>query len=110
MAKDAVPVNCSNFPDGEVEDYTVRISKQLVPNPLNQTDIMIYPNPVKSVLYVKNISKKANYKIYSAAGQLVAEGVLLNNSINVHNLINGLYVIDIQDGNDISVQKKFIKE
>ncbi|WP_294249552.1 GEVED domain-containing protein [uncultured Chryseobacterium sp.] len=110
MAKDAIPVNCSNFADGEVEDYTVRITKQVVPNPLNQTDIMIYPNPVKSVLYVKNISKKASYKIYSAAGQLVAEGVLLNNSINVHNLINGVYVIDIQDGNDISVQKKFIKE
>lgn len=110
MSKDAIPVNCISFPNGEVEDYTVRISKLPVPNPVNQTDILIYPNPVKTVLYVKNISKKANYKIYSAAGQLISTGIILNNSIDVRNLINGVYVIDIQDGNDISAQKKFIKE
>jgi hypothetical protein len=110
MSKDAIPVNCTSFPNGEVEDYTVRISKQIVPNPVNQTDILIYPNPVSSVLYVKNISKKANYKIYNAAGQLVSSGIILNNKIDVHALINGVYVIDIQDGDAISVQKKFIKE
>jgi hypothetical protein len=110
MAKDAIPVNCTSFPNGEVEDYTVRISKTPVPNPVNQTDILIYPNPVSTVLYVKNISKKANYKIYNAAGQLVSNGIILNNKIDVHALINGVYVIDIQDGDAISVQKKFIKE
>jgi hypothetical protein len=110
MAKDGIPVNCTSFANGEVEDYTVRISKTIVPNPLNQTDILIYPNPVSTVLYVKNISKKANYKIYSAAGQLVSSGIILNNKIDVHALINGVYVLDIQDGDVISVQKKFIKE
>ncbi|MDQ0592700.1 hypothetical protein QFZ37_001069 [Chryseobacterium ginsenosidimutans] len=110
MAKDAIPVNCTSFPNGEVEDYTVRISKTIVPNPINQTDILIYPNPVSTVLYVKNISKKANYKIYNAAGQLTSSGIILNNKIDVHALINGVYVIDIQDGDAISVQKKFIKE
>jgi hypothetical protein len=110
MGKDIIPVNCTNFPDGEVEDYTVRISKLPVANSINQTDVMIYPNPVSSVLYVKNISKKANYKIYNSAGQLLSSGIILNNKIDVHNLINGLYVIDILDGDTISVQKKFIKE
>ena len=110
MGRDVIPVNCTNFPNGEVEDYTVRISKLPVANSINQTDVMIYPNPVSSVLYVKNISKKANYKIYSSAGQLVSSGIILNNKIDVHNLINGLYVIDILDGNTISVQKKFVKE
>ena len=110
LSKDAIPVNCTNIPNGEVEDYTVRISKLPVPNPINQTDILIYPNPVSSVLYVKNISKKANYKIYNAAGQLVSSGIILNNKIDVHMLINGVYVIDIQDGNEITAQKKFIKE
>ncbi|RKT00925.1 GEVED domain-containing protein [Chryseobacterium defluvii] len=109
MQRGGIPVNCTSFPYGEVEDYTVRISKLPVATGLNQDDIMIYPNPVSSVLYVKNISKKAQYKIYNAAGQLVANGILLNNQINVSKLINGVYVIDIEDvkGN---VQKKFIKE
>ncbi|SIS85339.1 Por secretion system C-terminal sorting domain-containing protein [Chryseobacterium ureilyticum] len=109
MERDGVPVSCTNFNNGEVEDYTVRISKKGVPNPLDQTDIMIYPNPVSSILYVKNISKKAKYKIYNAAGQVIGDGILLNNQINVSRLINGVYVIDIDD-NGNTAQKKFIKE
>ncbi|ASW75788.1 T9SS C-terminal target domain-containing protein [Chryseobacterium piperi] len=109
MQKDAIPVNCVSFASGEVEDYTVRISKQTVPNPVDQTEILIYPNPVSSILYVKNISKKANYKLYNAAGQLVSGGVILNNKIDVSQLINGVYVIDIDDVKG-TAQKKFIKE
>jgi hypothetical protein len=109
MSKDAIPVNCLNFQNGEVEDYTVRISKPGVANALNQTEILIYPNPVSTVLNVKNISKKANYKIYSAAGQVVSSGLILNNKIDVSRLINGVYVIDIEDVQG-TAQKKFIKE
>ncbi|MDR6487161.1 hypothetical protein J2799_001646 [Chryseobacterium vietnamense] len=109
LQKDGIPVNCTNFKDGEVEDYTVRISKQPVPNSLNQADIHIYPNPVSSVLHVKNISTKAQYKIYSAAGRLISNGIILNNAIDVSNLIHGMYMIEIEDGG-ITVQKKFIKE
>lgn len=109
MAKDGIPVNCISFADGEVEDYTVRISKLPVPNSLDQTSIMIYPNPVKSVLNVKNISEKASYKIYSAAGRLVSSGLIVNNKIDVSVLISGVYIIDIDDVNG-NVQKKFIKE
>lgn len=109
MAKGAIPVNCISFNDGEVEDYTVRISKLPIVNSVNQTDILIYPNPVKSVLNVKNISEKANYKIYSAAGRLVSSGLILNNKIDVSALLSGVYVIDIEDKKG-NAQKKFIKE
>ncbi|MCJ7932762.1 MAG: fibronectin type III domain-containing protein [Chryseobacterium sp.] len=109
MQRDGIPVNCIGFSNGEVEDYLVRIYKKPVVNPVDQTDILIYPNPVRTVLYVKNISKKAKYKIYNISGQLIAEGILLNNQINVSKLINSVYVIDIND-NGKTVQKKFIKE
>lgn len=109
LMRDGIPVNCTNFANGEVEDYSVRIAKQGVPNSVNQTEILIYPNPVSSILYVKNISKRAKYKIYNAAGQVLSDGILLNNQINVSKLINGIYVIDIDD-NGTTVQKKFIKE
>jgi hypothetical protein len=109
MSRDGIPVNCADFKNGEVEDYTVRISKPIVSNPIDQTGIMIYPNPVSSVLFVKNISKRAKYKIYNAAGQVIGDGILLNSQINVSRLINGVYVIDIDD-NGKTAQKKFIKE
>ncbi|KQT23886.1 hypothetical protein ASG22_07620 [Chryseobacterium sp. Leaf405] len=112
LQKDGIPVNCANFSDGEVEDYTVRISKPIIPNGINQDEITIFPNPVKTVLNVRNISRKANFKIYNAAGQVVATGIILNNKIDVGQLINGIYVIDIDDtqGTNQSAQKKFIKE
>lgn len=109
MQRGDIPVNCLNFTNGEVEDYSVRISRKVTPNPINQDGILIYPNPVSSVLYVKNISKKAKYKIYSSVGQVIASGILLNNQINVSRLINGVYIIDIDDSG-ITAQKKFIKE
>jgi len=109
MQKDAIPVNCVSFANGEVEDYTVRISKQPATNVVDENEIVIYPNPVKTVLHVKNISKKGNYKIYNTAGQLISNGLIVNNKIDVSRLINGLYVIEIEDAQG-SVQKKFIKE
>lgn len=109
MAKDAIPVNCTSFDNGEVEDYTVRISKLPAANTVDQTQILIYPNPVKTVLNIRNISKKAKYKIYSASGQIISSGLILNNKIDVSRLINGVYVIDIEDAQG-TVQKKFIKE
>ena len=111
LSKDGVPVSCLSFPDGEVEDYTVRISKKGIDNTVDQTEILIYPNPVSSVLNIKNISKRAKYKIYNAAGQLVGDGTVLNNQINVSKLISGVYVIDINDEiNNVTAQRKFIKE
>ncbi len=109
LQKDAIPVNCTNVPSGEVEDYTVRISKPIIPNSVNQDEILIYPNPVKTVLNVKNISGRANYKIYNAAGQIVSTGIILNNKIDVNMLASGIYVIDIDDVKG-TAQKKFIKE
>ncbi|OCA77764.1 hypothetical protein BBH99_02210 [Chryseobacterium contaminans] len=104
-----IPVNCLKFNNGEGEDYSVRISRKYSPNPLNQTDVLIYPNPVNSVLYVKNISKRAKYKIYDTAGQIAVEGIILNNQLNVSRLVNGVYIIDIDD-NGNTAQKKLIKE
>ncbi|WP_175622460.1 T9SS type A sorting domain-containing protein, partial [Chryseobacterium schmidteae] len=62
-----------------------------------------------SILNVRNISKKAKYKIYTAAGQIISSGIILNNKIDVSRLINGLYVIDIDDVQG-TAQRKFIKE
>ncbi|WP_312297903.1 GEVED domain-containing protein [Chryseobacterium sp.] len=109
MQKGSIPLNCTSFDNGEVEDYSVRISKPTVPNPVNQNDVLIYPNPVSKVLHIKNISKRAEYRIYNTAAQIIGQGILLNGQINVSKLINGVYIIEIED-NGKSVQKKFIKE
>ncbi|REC59214.1 hypothetical protein DRF65_27175 [Chryseobacterium pennae] len=109
MQKGSVPLNCTSFDNGEVEDYSVKISKQTVPNPVNQNDVLIYPNPVSTVLHITNISKRAEYKIYNTVAQIIDQDILLNGEINVGELRNGVYVIEIED-NGKSLQKKFIKK
>ncbi|MFN1216889.1 fibronectin type III domain-containing protein [Chryseobacterium kwangjuense] len=107
MRRGDIPVTCTDFKEGEVEDYKVRIFKNAVYNPVNQGDFLFYPNPVSTILNVKNISKTANYKLYHF-GKLIASGVILNNKLDVSQLVSGVYVLDIQDQGN-SIQGKFIK-
>jgi aminopeptidase N len=66
----------------------------------------LYPNPVKNELYLKGMDKSKDFKIYSAEGRLIKTGIYqLNKSINVSELIPGVYVFKIEDRNI-----KFVKE
>ncbi|TXF74985.1 GEVED domain-containing protein [Chryseobacterium sp.] len=108
MQRDGSPLSCVNFPNGEVEDYKVMISKSGTINALDQNTIFIYPNPVSDILNISKVSEGALYTIYNAAGQLISKGKIYGRKINVSKLERGVYVIDI-DNNGETAQKKFIK-
>ncbi|KQR93794.1 propanediol utilization protein [Chryseobacterium sp. Leaf180] len=106
---------CGNYGNnlGEFEDYNVVISA----NPLatvetsnNSNGIQMYPNPATEVLNITKVSDKANYKIYSAAGQLVGRGNVTDGKINITNLIKGAYVITIDEKGQDVFKSKFIKK
>lgn len=108
MQRDGSPISCVNFPNGEVEDYKVMISKSGTINALDPNTIFIYPNPVDDILNISKVSDGALYTIYNAAGQLISKGKIYGRKINVSNLERGVYVIDV-DNNGETAQKKFIK-
>ncbi len=110
MSRDGSPEMCSTFANGEVEDYRVRITKAMPTNILNPDQIHVYPNPVKSTLFITKVKDGAKYNIYSSIGQLIQTGIVIGNKIDVSKLINGVFVIDITDTNGQAAQKKFIKE
>ncbi|WP_374462009.1 reprolysin-like metallopeptidase [Chryseobacterium taeanense] len=98
--------SCGNYTYGQVEDYTLNIvssgrsetdTKDLI------TDIKLYPNPVKDILYISN-TKAEDYKIFDMGGKLINSGKLERGSVNVSGLIKGAYMIQI-DG----TSKRFIK-
>ncbi|SIP97443.1 Por secretion system C-terminal sorting domain-containing protein [Chryseobacterium sp. RU37D] len=103
---------CENFPNGEVEDYAVIVNAPLATNDVAgpKNDIQLYPNPVSDILNITKVSDKAAYKIYSAAGQLVKQGIIINRQINVSELIKGAYVISIDDKGKDTFNSKFIKK
>ncbi|MCC9020101.1 zinc-dependent metalloprotease [Flavobacterium lipolyticum] len=67
-------------------------------------DIILYPNPVKDILTISNISSE-EYVIYNLTGQQILAGGTQTGEINVSTLPKGLYIIKIKNSS-----KQFIKE
>jgi uncharacterized delta-60 repeat protein len=70
---------------------------------------VIYPNPVQNVLHLQanNFTSIKAVKIYDLQGKVVLQDT--NDTINVSNLSNGLYIVKIST-EEGEVTKKFIKE
>ncbi len=107
MQYSSVPSSsCGTYTYGQVEDYTLNIvssgrgeigTKDLI------TDIKLYPNPVKDILYISNTTAE-DYKIFDMGGKLINSGKLERGSVNVSSLIKGAYMIQIGE-----TSKRFIK-
>lgn len=81
---------------------------------INEIDIpntiFVFPNPTTDLIYFDNISplRISTYKIYEEIGKLVKEGNIENNSVEVKDLTNGLYFIQVISENKTSFGK-FVK-
>lgn len=73
--------------------------------------ISVYPNPVDSVLNVKNASNLSNasFRIINILGKTVIQSKGLNDSVDVSHLSSGMYILSVnsEEGvNHIKFQKK----
>lgn len=108
MKYSSVPTSsCEAYTYGQVEDYTVNITSsgrgELSNTKDLMTDIKLYPNPVKDIMYISNTTSE-DYKIFDMGGKVVGSGKLQRGSVNVSNLIKGAYMIQIGE-----VPKRFVK-
>jgi endonuclease I/chitodextrinase len=78
-----------------------------------EDDLMLYPNPVSGSFVTVQLqntdSEKISFKISNTLGQIVHQGEITNNKINVNSLRNGIYIIEVNDGEEKMI-KKFIKK
>ena len=72
--------------------------------------LQIFPNPVKDIIYFKNINigKKDVFEIYNIEGKLLVQNKLKTPRINISYLDEGLYIIVVKTGDSI-LSGKFIK-
>lgn len=73
--------------------------------------VVLYPNPVRDILYINNIStsREAVYRIYDIRGALLKkESVEDGNSIDVGALSSGYYILEVSDAASINRQR-FVK-
>lgn len=76
-----------------------------------ERDFVVYPNPVKTTLNIKlyDATEVMTYRIVNITGQVVLTGDLSRDSIDVEKLQNGIYFIEVFDGEESMIQS-FIKE
>ena len=102
---------CRTFSYGEVEDYGVYLltPANLSANEINELkNISIYPNPASDVLNIPG-ADGTEFEIYNTAGQLVSKGKISDQKLQVHDLVKGVYFIQIKNNNNIS-KLKFTKK
>ncbi|KGL62071.1 immunoglobulin-like domain-containing protein [Polaribacter sp. Hel1_85] len=70
----------------------------------------MYPNPAKDLLNVRLATDgKNSFRIIDVIGKTVKSGSISNQAINISNLKTGIYLIEINDGEEIIIEK-FIKQ
>ncbi|WP_109853030.1 fibronectin type III domain-containing protein [Aquimarina sp. AU58] len=85
-------------------------STDLTGPPITPMPLSFYPNPVENDMYVATTDiSEINYMIMNAAGQIVAQGVINNNRVDVQNLNKGIYILKLKSENDIMI-KQFVKK
>lgn len=98
ITNNGIDENCDGF------DFKVNTNEQ------NEKSIILFPNPVRSLLSISSAESKTFYvTIYDMKGSKVTE-TLVSQSIDISILNSGLYLIEIIDIADKSTYvRKFIK-
>lgn len=98
----------NGYLNGKGVNVMLSVESKLNTFDLSKKTSNIYPNPVINNLYISDVRNQA-ITIYNTVGQIVKEGRLTSNGVDVSNLKSGLYYIKfIKDGEII--YSKFIKK
>ncbi len=71
-------------------------------------DILIFPNPVKNIIYFSE--EVSNIKITDTSGRTVKEISAKAKSVNIENLVKGIYIITSTDKSGKNITRKIVKE
>lgn len=99
-----------NYGAGGATSFTV--NELVLGNNDNQlSNVVIYPNPARSVLNIEN-AENSSIEIYDLLGRVVLSknNISINQQLNVSNLTTGTYLIKITNNNQIKTDKFIINK
>jgi len=89
----AMPVT----PNSSKEAVDVFVKKE-IDQKIISDKIILYPNPVSTILYIDaKDTKDYYYQIYNMSGQIVKTGKFENKQTNVSDLVTGAYLVRVND-------------
>lgn len=114
---------CEIFARGEVEDYSVNILPARIgssfgsdngeaPTPLQ---LIVYPNPATNFFHVdlKGFEGKVTIQVFDLTGKLMQAQITdagSQSQLDIHSLVQGLYLLRVTDGNGKTATTKWIKD
>ncbi len=74
--------------------------------------ISVYPNPTSGIVYIKGLVDQGTLKVFNALGQQVLEKKLENTveGINMTSLADGIYQMQVLNGDNVIFNTKLIKK
>jgi MAM domain. len=102
---------CNVFYQGQAEDYTLNVLKEnLAVSDVNKESktTVIYPNPTRHSITLKNSSVMTKAEIFDANGRLLLESAATQ--IDVSELVSGVYFIKMTYQNGNTETQKLIKQ
>lgn len=78
-----------------------------------ESELLIYPNPATDKVTVTNAEKLVNAIIISVTGQealIIKKDELITGQINISNIPTGVYFINLEFENNITIVKKLVKK
>lgn len=99
----------TTFDNLYIDNFTYEDNPSLSTNDYDfNSSVKIYPNPVKNTLHVSGSSIET-VDVYSINGKHILSQQLSAQTIDVSNLANGMYFVNLKDANGNTAIKKFIK-
>lgn len=104
-------LDCANNAEGWNKDSWAEYSEICVLGLVNHiaSQILIYPNPTKDLIYIESNNTINAVKIFDTLGRLVLEQNNPSNQLDICNLSSGLLFVKIKIDNG-SLTKKVIKD
>ncbi len=91
----------------EINNYLATLSNNTFL--FNDSKVIVFPNPSNSFIQIKSTSTIDKLTVFDSLGKVVPLQTQNNNEINIENLSNGIYFIEILTDNE-TIYKKFIKK
>ena len=116
-AGDYIVTGHSESSDGDVNEnygssdyWVVKLGNTARINDLGENLVAVYPNPVKDILTIAvQNTQIQNISILDITGKLVKQYTGITNTINVGELVSGVYFIAVNTDKGV-YQSKFVKE
>ncbi|MEM9050926.1 MAG: PKD domain-containing protein [Bacteroidota bacterium] len=83
----------------------VQVSSILSTNELTSENVDLFPNPSNDLLQITGISSLLQYRIIDITGKTVDSGQLINSPLNVSDLKEGIYLLDLVSAGNRLVKK-----